>query len=195
MRSPSRVTNSVRPRASARSTCVAVVALEPVHARWRARAGCPLGHRERRRRRRPGARAAPGRSRPARADAAARDSALRDQFVGARVAGGSGCTAHRASGPTVCRGWRRSASSEPAVRRCFSSSSGRASSRSSGSACAAGSDEPSHVLVAVGFEPEVAQTAVRFTMGAGHHRRRSCTRRLQPWFRPFGAVQGIAQPH
>ncbi|MEF2975634.1 cysteine desulfurase family protein [Subtercola sp. YIM 133946] len=36
---------------------------------------------------------------------------------------------------------------------------------SSGSACAAGSDEPSHVLVAVGYEPEVAQTAARFTMG------------------------------
>lgn len=36
---------------------------------------------------------------------------------------------------------------------------------SSGSACAAGSDEPSHVLVACGVPPEVAQTAVRFTFG------------------------------
>lgn len=35
---------------------------------------------------------------------------------------------------------------------------------SSGSACAAGSDEPSHVLVAMGVEPAVAQTAVRFTL-------------------------------
>ena len=35
---------------------------------------------------------------------------------------------------------------------------------SSGSACAAGSDRPSHVLVAMGIAPEVAQTAVRFTM-------------------------------
>lgn len=35
---------------------------------------------------------------------------------------------------------------------------------SSGSACAAGSDEPSHVLTAMGFEPAVAQTAVRFTL-------------------------------
>jgi len=35
---------------------------------------------------------------------------------------------------------------------------------SSGSACAAGSDEPSHVLVAMGVAPEVAQTAVRFTL-------------------------------
>lgn len=37
---------------------------------------------------------------------------------------------------------------------------------SSGSACAAGSDEPSHVLVAMGIAPEVAQTAVRFTFPA-----------------------------
>lgn len=36
---------------------------------------------------------------------------------------------------------------------------------SSGSACAAGSDDPSHVLIAMGVEPEVAQTAVRFTFG------------------------------
>jgi cysteine desulfurase len=37
---------------------------------------------------------------------------------------------------------------------------------SSGSACAAGSDEPSHVLVAMGIAPEVAQTAVRFSLSA-----------------------------
>ncbi len=36
---------------------------------------------------------------------------------------------------------------------------------SSGSACAAGSDEPSHVLTAMGYDSEVAQTAVRFTFG------------------------------
>ena len=36
---------------------------------------------------------------------------------------------------------------------------------SSGSACAAGSDQPSHVLVGMGIAPEVAQTAVRFTLG------------------------------
>ncbi len=35
---------------------------------------------------------------------------------------------------------------------------------SSGSACAAGRDEPSHVLLAMGFSPQVAQTAVRFTL-------------------------------
>ena len=37
---------------------------------------------------------------------------------------------------------------------------------SSGSACAAGSDEPSSVLLAVGIPPRIAQTAVRFTFGA-----------------------------
>ena len=36
---------------------------------------------------------------------------------------------------------------------------------SSGSACAAGSDEPSHVLTAMGYPAEVAQTAVRLTFG------------------------------
>jgi len=37
---------------------------------------------------------------------------------------------------------------------------------SSGSACAAGSDDPSPVLLAMGIDPGVAQTAVRFTLGS-----------------------------
>ena len=37
---------------------------------------------------------------------------------------------------------------------------------SSGSACAAGSDEASHVLTALGIEATIAQTAVRFTLAA-----------------------------
>jgi cysteine desulfurase len=36
---------------------------------------------------------------------------------------------------------------------------------SSGSACAAGSTDPSHVLLALGFSEELAHTAVRFTLG------------------------------
>jgi cysteine desulfurase len=35
---------------------------------------------------------------------------------------------------------------------------------SSGSACAAGSSEPSAVLLAMGIDPEVALTSVRFTL-------------------------------
>jgi cysteine desulfurase len=42
---------------------------------------------------------------------------------------------------------------------------------SSGSACAAGSDEPSHVLTALGVERTLAQTAVRFTFGHGLRQR------------------------
>lgn len=38
---------------------------------------------------------------------------------------------------------------------------------SSGSACAAGSDEPSHVLLALGIPATIAQTSVRFTFGHG----------------------------
>jgi cysteine desulfurase len=37
---------------------------------------------------------------------------------------------------------------------------------SSGSACHAGSQDPSHVLLGIGRSPELAHTAVRLTLGA-----------------------------
>jgi cysteine desulfurase len=36
---------------------------------------------------------------------------------------------------------------------------------SSGSACAAGSNDPSHVLLACGLDPDVARTSIRFSLG------------------------------
>jgi cysteine desulfurase len=36
---------------------------------------------------------------------------------------------------------------------------------SSGSACAAGSDKPSHVLTAMGYAPDLALSAIRFSLG------------------------------
>jgi cysteine desulfurase len=40
---------------------------------------------------------------------------------------------------------------------------------SSGSACKSGSEDPSHVLLAMGIEPGRARTAVRASFGAGNH--------------------------
>ncbi|MEE2834007.1 MAG: aminotransferase class V-fold PLP-dependent enzyme, partial [Candidatus Latescibacterota bacterium] len=39
---------------------------------------------------------------------------------------------------------------------------------SSGSACTAGTSEPSHVLLAMGMEPRLAAGAVRFSLGYGN---------------------------
>lgn len=99
-----------------------------------------------------------------RAASAARVSALRDAFIAAvlaevpaarltghplhRLPGTASFTFARTSGEAVLLELER-----------------RGIVSSSGSACAAGSDEPSHVLRAIGIAPEVAQTAVRFTFG------------------------------
>ncbi|WP_345803407.1 cysteine desulfurase family protein [Microbacterium sp. AZCO] len=97
-----------------------------------------------------------------RAESAARVSAIRDAFVG-RVL--STVPSARLTGDPVHR-------LPGTASFTFTGTSGeavllelerRGVVSSSGSACAAGSDEPSHVLVAMGIPPEVAQTAVRFT--------------------------------
>jgi cysteine desulfurase len=98
-------------------------------------------------------------------DPAARVAALRDGFIGAVLAGVPGAilTGHPAARlPSV-------------ASFCFPGTSGESVLLelerqgvicSSGSACAAGSDEPSPVLLAMGIGAEVAQTAVRFSFDA-----------------------------
>jgi cysteine desulfurase len=92
----------------------------------------------------------------------ARVSALRDDFIRSVLAGvpGAVLTGHPSERlPSV-------------ASFCFPGTSGESVLLelerqgvicSSGSACAAGSDEPSPVLLALGIEPAVAQTAVRFS--------------------------------
>jgi cysteine desulfurase len=91
-----------------------------------------------------------------------RVAALRDDFIRSVLAGvpGAVLTGHPSERlPSV-------------ASFCFSGTSGESVLLelerqgvicSSGSACAAGSDEPSPVLLALGIEPAVAQTAVRFS--------------------------------
>ncbi len=100
-----------------------------------------------------------------RPERALRVAALRDDFIGSVLAGvpGAVLTGH----PTERL---------PSVASfCFPGTSGesvllelerRGVICSSGSACAAGSDAPSPVLLAMGISPEVAQTAVRFSFDA-----------------------------
>ena len=99
-----------------------------------------------------------------RAESVERTTALREEFV-ARVLG---------LVPTAVLTGPRSARLANHASFCFPGTSGEAVLLelerrgvicSSGSACAAGSDEPSHVLTALGIPAEVAQTAVRFTFG------------------------------
>lgn len=95
-------------------------------------------------------------------EASSRVAALRDDFIGAVLAGVPGAVL---TGHPVER--------LPSVASfCFPGTSGESVLLelerqgvvcSSGSACAAGSDEPSPVLLAMGISAEVAQTAVRFS--------------------------------
>lgn len=63
---------------------------------------------------------------------------------------------------------------------------------SSGSACAAGSDEPSHVLVACGMDPDTAQTSVRFSM-SHNTTAEELARAREALTDAVAAVAGIAQ--
>lgn len=112
-----------------------------------------------------------------REDTAARLAPLRDAFIARVLAAYEGALL---TGPTA---EDAKADHPPATERpdrrlsghasfCFPGSSGESVLldleehgviASSGSACAAGSDEPSHVLTALGVPREVAQTAVRFS--------------------------------
>ena len=97
-----------------------------------------------------------------RAESSARVSALRDGFI-AQVLGSvpsaqlTGDPVHRLPGTAS---FTFAGTSGEAV---LLELERRGVVSSSGSACAAGSDEPSHVLIAMGIPAEVAQTAVRFT--------------------------------
>ncbi|MET1051722.1 MAG: cysteine desulfurase family protein [Mycetocola sp.] len=100
-----------------------------------------------------------------RADAATRVSALRDAFI-ARVL--------REVPASILTGSPTSRLPNSASF-CFPGTSGeaillelerRGVVSSSGSACAAGSDEPSHVLTALGYPADLARTAVRLTFAA-----------------------------
>jgi len=116
---------------------------------------------------------------PGRADAAARVTALRDAFIRAVLARVPGAVLTGPPLDSTLGGTLGGAAAHPDARLpsvasfCFPGTSGesvllqleeRDVIVSSGSACAAGSDEPSPVLVALGIAPEVAQTAVRFTL-------------------------------
>jgi cysteine desulfurase len=98
-------------------------------------------------------------------EASARVAALRDEFIDAVLAGVPGAFLTGHPGERL-----------PSVASfCFPGTSGESVLLelerqgiicSSGSACAAGSDEPSPVLLAMGIGAEVAQTAVRFSFDA-----------------------------
>lgn len=103
-------------------------------------------------------------------EAADRVRAIRDEFIStvlSHVPGSFLTGAASTAGPDG-----RATRTPNHASFCFSNTSGEAVllelerlgvTASSGSACAVGSDEPSHVLTALGVAPEVAQTSVRFT--------------------------------
>jgi cysteine sulfinate desulfinase/cysteine desulfurase-like protein len=97
--------------------------------------------------------------------AAQRTTALRDQFIAEVLAGvpGATLTGHPAQRLPGTASFVFPCTSGEAV---LLELERRGVVCSSGSACAAGSDEPSHVLTALGYTAALAQTAVRFTLAA-----------------------------
>ncbi|GAA1631439.1 MULTISPECIES: cysteine desulfurase family protein [Brevibacterium] len=100
-----------------------------------------------------------------RVEAAARVAGIRDAFIAEVVGAVDGALL---TGSAAAR-------TPNHASFCFSRTSGEAVllelerlgvTASSGSACAVGSDEPSHVLLALGIDAEVAKTSVRFTFPA-----------------------------
>lgn len=103
-------------------------------------------------------------------EAADRVRAIRDEFIAVVLGNVPGALLTGAQGTAGPDG--RPARTPNHASFCFSNTSGEAVllelerrrvTASSGSACAVGSDEPSHVLTALGVAAEVAQTSVRFT--------------------------------
>ncbi|WP_423058928.1 cysteine desulfurase family protein [Brevibacterium linens] len=102
--------------------------------------------------------------------AADRVRAVRDEFIATVLSAVPGAFLTGAAGTAGLDG--RTTRTPNHASFCFSNTSGEAVllelerlgvTASSGSACAVGSDEPSHVLTALGIAAEVAQTSVRFT--------------------------------
>lgn len=99
-----------------------------------------------------------------RADTAARLSALRDDFIDTVL---STCPGAQVTGPRQSRLPGHASFVFPGVNgeTVLLELESRGIVCSSGAACAAGADEPSHVLTALGMGEELARTAVRFTFG------------------------------
>ncbi|GAA2225039.1 cysteine desulfurase [Herbiconiux moechotypicola] len=100
-----------------------------------------------------------------RAEAAARTTALRDRFIEAVLARvpDARLTGHPTSRLPSVASFTFGATSGEAVLLQLEE---RGVIVSSGSACAAGDDDPSPVLLAMGVDPVEAQTAVRFTLAS-----------------------------
>jgi cysteine desulfurase len=101
-----------------------------------------------------------------RVDAASRVAGLRDTFIATVLAGTASArlTGHPAERLPGSASFIFPGTSGEAVLLELEQ---RGIVCSSGSACAAGSDEPSHVLTAMGFPAREALTAVRFTLATG----------------------------